>query len=137
MPVVTALPKIVQYLYVEDAGPSDDGYGSTVCPHCGSRGRYVHHFVTEGGHHAAAMSGCVKLFPVAKTAALQMKLSEKLRKLRAQYGKDAKLNSWDTKTKDALDAFFAGDITEDAMWTIQAREAQAAFNWRQRKGGRR
>jgi hypothetical protein len=138
MPTVTTLPKIIQYLHVTDAGPSDDGRGSTVCPHCGSPGRYVHHFVVEGGERAAAMSGCVKLFPVAKTAALQMKLSEKLRKLQGQYGKDATLNSWDTRTQEALDKFFAGEISEDEMWQIQTREAEAAFNWRQKKfGGRR
>ncbi len=138
MAVIHSLPTITRFLYIQDHGPSDDGQGSTTCPHCGAHGRYVHHFIVEDGSHLAAMSGCVKLFPASPVAVEHQKLEDKLRKLQADYGKDAHLNTWDTRKMEAIEGFYGGEITEeDALRTIKMQTAAAAA-WRQKKyGGRR
>ena len=133
MPVIHSLPTITQFLYITDAGPSDDGQGSTVCPHCGSPGRYVHHFIVEGGEHRAAMSGCVKLFPVHPIALRHQKLEDKQRKLTQQYGPDAHLNSWDAKIMEAIEGFYAGTLTEQDAYRVIDNQTAAATQWRERK----
>jgi len=129
------LPKITRYLHVVDHGPSGDGRGSTTCPHCGADGRYVHHFETELGP-AAAMSGCVKLFPSTFPAREEMRLQEKERKLRQQYGEDAHLNSWDTKIMEAIEAHHRGELDEAQVERTARMQKAAAQQWRDNKYGK-
>jgi len=75
-PKITAtqtLPEILAVTGVRDYGPSD-GEGSTACPHCGSRGRYVISFVCADGSRRGAMRGCVNLFPIARETSRAAKL---------------------------------------------------------------
>lgn len=60
---VQGLPRIIRYDHVDDSGE----YGNATCPHCGAKGRYVHHFLTDEGPRAA-MAGCIKLFPTSPVA---------------------------------------------------------------------
>lgn len=132
---ITGLPKIVEYLNMTDAGPCDDGPTDT-CPHCGSDGRYVHYFKCDDGSTRGAMSGCVKLFPVSRVVSEHMKLADKERELKA---KGWKLNSWQTKMLEAVEAFYRGEITEDdAIRTIGSqKDAQARYRAAKNPGGRR
>ena len=131
MNTVTSLPMIVEFTGIKDHGPSDDGRGSTVCPHCGADGRYVHHFKTADGSRLAAMSGCVRLFPVHPLAARQHKIMEK-----ESQGK--KLNGWDEKILDTIQAWQNGSMSEtDAEYAVKREEA-SRNQWMSKKfGGRR
>jgi len=134
---VAALPKIIRFIALHDAGPSDGGKGNDVCPHCGADGRYVWEFECDDGTRRGAMRGCVKLFPTSRTALEDQRLIEKEQELRRSYGPQAKLNSWDTKIRTALDEYFAGRMPEaEALRTIE-REKAAAAAWRSRKFGGR
>lgn len=131
----TPFPKVIQFLGITDGGPCDDG-PTAMCPHCGADGRYIHWFVTDDGHTRGAMAGCVKLFPVSPIAAAHQKLVEKEADLMKRFGRDAHLNSWDTKKMQTIEAFYAGEITEaDALRTISYQTA-AATSWRRSKGSR-
>ena len=135
-PDPSTLPRIIQFTGMHDAGPADPRPNG-VCPHCGADGRYTHFFKCDDGTERGAMSGCIKLFPVAPTALEQKRLMDKERKLQQTYGKDAHLNSWDTKIQEALDKFFAGEIDEaEAMRVASYQKAQTQA-WRDRKYGRR
>lgn len=128
MLAVATLPRITRFLGTSDGGPSD-GKGSAICPHCGSTGRYVHYFEVEGGERRGAMSGCIKLFPVSPIAEADMALSERHRDLVKRFGKDAKLNPWDTRIREAIDAFYSGTMSErTTLDHIQwARQAAATY----------
>jgi hypothetical protein len=131
--VKTDLPKIVRFLDFMDYGPADGGQGSTTCPHCGSPGRYVLTFLCDDGGRYSAMRGCVKLFPTSRIAVEDQKLVERLAELRKTYGPEAKLNSWQARIREALDAFYAGEANEtDTIRTID-RENAAMKAWRSKR----
>jgi hypothetical protein len=119
-------PRIIAHLGVTDHGPSDDGRGSTTCPHCGADGRYVHHFLLENGTKGAAMSGCIKLFPMSELAIEQKRINEKESSRR-------KLNSWDEKALDAIEAVIAGSMDEDTAVRIVRQQKAACAAWVSRK----
>lgn len=139
-PKITAtstLPRIVEFLGIADHGPCDDGEPSAYCPHCGSGGRYIHQFRCEDGTTRGAMSGCVQLFPISPIAKLQAELCEREADLQKRFGKDAKLNSWDQKAREAITAFYAGTLTEaQALQAVQF-QMRAKASFRQQKYGKR
>lgn len=116
---VQSLPRIIRFLDTTDAPDS-------CCPHCGATGRYIHRFVVEDGRHLAAMSGCVKLFPVSPVALEEARL----RKKAADYAKRGrKLNRADSDALDAIDGFYAGTVEERraldmVRWAKQANTAK-------------
>jgi hypothetical protein len=96
------LPRIVRFLGTDDAPESK-------CPHCGATGRYIHRFIVEDGRTLAALSGCVKLFPVSRVALEE----QRLRKKAADRAKNGwKLNRNDLDALAAIEQFFAGEIDE-------------------------
>lgn len=98
------LPRIVRFL------GTDDSAGSS-CPHCGATGRYIHRFIVEDGRTLAAMSGCVKLFPVSAVANEE----HRLRKKEREYAKkNWTLNRDDQNALTAIADFYAGTIDETA-----------------------
>ena len=113
-----SLPTIVRFIGTSDAPGSS-------CPHCGANGRRVHRFLVSDGRTLGAMSGCVKLFPVAPIAREDMRLRDK----EARYA----LNGWrlgrdDQAARDAIRAFYDGHGSElAAMDAVQlARSASRA-----------
>lgn len=106
------LPRITRFLGTTDSGPCEGGEPTAICPHCGSGGRYIHYFECEDGTTRGAMSGCVQLFPIHPIAADDMALRERERDLQQRFGKAAKLNSWDQKIREFIDAFYAGTMDE-------------------------
>lgn len=126
------LPKLVQYLYTHDGGPCDDGPTAT-CPHCGADGRYVHWFKTADGDMRGAMSGCIKLYPVSPVAREDMRLREK----EADYAKSGwQLPSWDKKMQQAIEAFYAGTLSEAQAVKDITRQKAAAAQYRRQRGRR-
>jgi hypothetical protein len=131
MPVLASLPRIVRFLGTSDAGGPD-----AECPHCGAKGRYVHSFECEDGSRRGAMSGCVKLFPVHPIAQADMALRGRERELRTRFGATAQLNSWDQRMRVAIDAYYAGTMTEGDALVCLRTESQSKANWRRAKRGR-
>jgi hypothetical protein len=125
---LASLPRIVQFLSTDR-----EGFGAE-CPHCGALGSIVHTFRTEDNQTRGAMSGCIKLFPIAPIAYQDLKL----RKKRVDYEKKGwKLPSWDEEKQKAIEAFYANEITEDrAMVIIRCAEGRAANYRKRRFGGR-
>jgi len=82
----------------------------------------------ETGKTAAAMSGCVKLFPVSRVAIEEARLKKKLEGYVKQYGASAKLNRRDTEALDAIEAFYDGVRDERSVLAIVdgAKKANAA-----------
>lgn len=96
------LPRIVRFLGTDDSPDSE-------CPHCGARGRFIHSFIVEDGRRLAAMSGCVKLFPVSRVALEE----QRLRKKAADRAKKGwVLNRDDRRALDAIERYFAGELEE-------------------------
>jgi hypothetical protein len=96
------LPTIVRFLGTDDSPDSS-------CPHCGCTGRYIHRFVVDDGRTLAAMSGCVKLFPVSRIALEEQRLMKK----KADYEKKGwHLNRDDSAALEAIARFFAGEFDE-------------------------
>jgi hypothetical protein len=126
---IQGLPRIIEYLNMTDAGPCDDG-PTDICPHCGSDGRYVHYFKCDDGTTRGAMSGCVKLFPVSQVVAEDMKLQDKARELK---GKGWKLNSWQTKIGEAIQAFYRGEVDEAETMKVITRQKNAMAQYRANK----
>lgn len=124
---LVSLPRIVRFLSTDREG---DG---AECPHCGARGSVVHTFLTEDNRTRGAMSGCVKLFPIAPVANEDLKL----RKKEVAYKKKGwNLPSWDADARTAIDRFYAGEIQEvTAMALVRNAKARAA-NYRARRFGR-
>ena len=122
-------PKIVEYITMIDGGPCDDG-PTSVCPHCGSDGRYVHYFKCEDGGEYGAMSGCIKLFPVSPVVSEHMKIADKARELKA---KGWKLNSWQTAILEAIQAFYAGTVDEAETMKVITRQKNAMAQYRANK----
>src|SRR5215468_8520593 len=122
---LATLPKLVQFLYTYDGGPCDDGATAT-CPHCGADGRYVHWFKTEDGETRGAMSGCIKLYPVSPVAREDMRLREKAREYAT---KGWKLPSWDLKMIEAIESFYAGELSESQAIKDITRQKQAAAQY--------
>ncbi len=119
---INTLPRIIAHLYVVDHGPSDDARGSTNCPHCGAYGRYVHHFLLEGGVKGAAMSGCIKLFPISELASEQQRIHKKKASGR-------RLNSWDEKSLLAIEEVGAGTMSEEEALRIVHKQQAACSAW--------
>lgn len=107
-PAIEQLPRIVRFIGTDDCPDSS-------CPHCGSTGRYIHRFIVEDGRTLAAMSGCVKLFPVSRVAAEEQRLVKKLA--------DFKKRGWnlgrnDREALDAIARFYAKEIDERRALSI-------------------
>jgi hypothetical protein len=122
------LPRIVRFLETHDGGP-----GGATCPHCGATGRYVHTFEVEGGRRLGAMSGCVKLFPVAPVAREEARLRKK--------GEDYRKRGWDLNRDDqaaldAVEAYYAGTVSEAHALSACARAKAAARDRFMRRGQR-
>lgn len=131
------LPEIIAITGMEDHGPSD-GEGSTNCPHCGARGRYVWSFICADGSHRGAMRGCIQLFPGANSRYAKLvqqafdKRDETLEFNRAvgAGGRPRKLASWWQEMIDAVEEFAAGrlpdhDAIQAATLKMQQRIAIA------------
>jgi hypothetical protein len=119
------LPRIVRFLGTDDCPDSE-------CPHCGARGRFIHHFVLENGEHHAAMSGCVGLFPVSPIAREEARLRKKLadHKKRGWVG----LNKGDTEALEAIEAFYVGIGDElHAMALVRSAKKANAARFRGRR----
>jgi hypothetical protein len=115
------LPRIVRFL------ESEDSPGAS-CPHCGATGRWIHRFQVEDGRTLAAMSGCVKLFPVSRIATEEARLRTKLTKYLKSYGPNAKLNRRDAEALQAIEDFYAGMSNEQRTLSIidSAKRANSA-----------
>jgi hypothetical protein len=99
------LPAIVAIVGVKDGGPTDGGYGSAICPHCGAEGRYVYSFICEDGKRRGAMAGCLKLFPKSNAPASRLVIEAHKRMREAAEAKPPrKLASWWQAMIDATDA---------------------------------
>lgn len=91
----------------------------------------MHTFRTEDGRTRGAMSGCIKLFPIAPIANEDLKL----RKKRIDYEKRGwKLSSWDAEKVKAIELFYANEITEDRAMVVIRCAAGRAANYRARRG---
>lgn len=111
MAPVSTLPRIVRFLGTDDCP-------GARCPHCGAEGRWVHRFVTDDGRSLAAMSGCVKLFPVSRVAQEEARLRQKLAGYVKSYGAGARLNQRDTEALEAIEAFYAGTQDERGALSV-------------------
>lgn len=121
--ITDALPRIVRFL------GTDDSAGSS-CPHCGSTGRYIHHFVVADGRTLAAMSGCVKLFPQSRIASEEQRLRKKSDE-RAKKG--WKLNFADRQALQYIEEFYAGTRDEaSAIREVDHAKRVNAFGARRR-----
>ncbi len=119
------LPRIVRFLGTDDSPDSS-------CPHCGATGRYIHRFQVENGTFAAAMSGCVKLFPVSRIAVEEQRLRKKL----GDYAKRGwnSLNRRDTEALAAIEDFYAG--TRDERSALSVVNGAKAANQSKYRGPR-
>lgn len=100
-----SLPRIVRFL------GTDDSPGA-ACPHCGAEGRWVHRFEVEGGRTLGAMSGCVKLFPIAPVALVALELDARVR----DYHKRGwQISGWLAQALNEVDAYYRGERTEDSV----------------------
>ncbi len=129
---IARLPRIVRYIDRVDAG------GGASCPHCGATGRYI--FTAEvqdeqgSRRRIGAMAGCIKLFPVAPIAREHAAYLEKLARYERNGWKG--LPSWDRDALDAIEAFYAGTMSETlALATVRAARARAK-TWRTMRGRR-
>jgi len=127
-----SLPTIIQFTGMHDGGPCDDG-PTAVCPHCGADGRYVYFFKCDDGTSRGAMSGCIKLFPVSPVAKIQERLVKKQHELRVKYGKDAHLNSWQSKMMDSIETFQAGGMDEATCLSQIAYQEQRQSDYRAKR----
>lgn len=124
------LPKIVQYLGRSDAGE----YGADNCAHCGAKCRYQVEFLGSDGKTHRAAAGCIKLYPVSKVAgehaAIDTRRNDREKKGQA-------LASWDIAKLEAIEKFYAGDVTEDHVLTVILNENGRRSTWiRRNRGGR-
>lgn len=95
--IAVCLPRIVRFL------GTDDCEGAS-CPHCGATGRYIHRFRVDDGRTLAAMSGCVKLFPVSRVAIEEQRLLKKLSDYKNRGWRS--LNQRDTEALAAIYSFY-------------------------------
>lgn len=131
---MSALPtaRRVAVIDVQDFGPSD-GEGSTNCPHCGARGRYVYRFVCDDGVVRAAMRGCLQLFrpadgPVAKAT------ERAFEKASAAKRDGRRLASWFAEILEATTALGAGTLSvADHRAIVLAAESRRRA-WLDRNG---
>jgi len=131
------LPRIIYVEGIHDGGPMSDG--GTYCPHCGAEGRYVYHFVCEGGERASAMRGCFGMWPKHQFAELAARLKDKEREYaeRSKKGREWKLCSWDREMLDAIEAFAHGTLSEsEAAQRIHDAKVKAKA-YRDRRHARR
>lgn len=81
------------------------------------------------------MAGCVKLFPVSPVALEEQRIQER-RKDREKNGR--KLASWDVKKLEHIEAFYAGQSTEDAVLAEIRAQNSRRDAWMKKNGyGRR
>lgn len=126
---ITALPKILFFTGLHDAGPADGGKGSDLCPHCGADGRYTYLFHCDDGSDRGAMAGCVKLFPVSEIAQAQQAAMAK---------EPGRRNSWDKTILQAVEDLRVGAISEARALAIVREQKRSRQAWQARKfGGRR
>ncbi len=120
---VATFPRIVRFLGTSDS-PGDS------CPHCGAEGRYVIHFQTESGARGGAMRGCIKLFPTSRIALEELRLTDK----QAKYAKQGwTLNRVDTRALEAIQAFYAGTMTESqALGAVDGAKMVNTARYRRR-----
>jgi Zn ribbon nucleic-acid-binding protein len=88
-------------------------YGSTVCPHCGSEGRYIYTWEEDGVSHAA-MAGCYKLLTKKIEKSDENRYFELLAEKQA---KNKPLNGWDKRIIGLLKAQESGKASES--WVQQ------------------
>jgi len=113
---VSAFPRIVRFIGTDDCPDSS-------CPHCGCTGRYIHHFQVQDGRTLAAMSGCLKLFPVSPLAAEEKRLLDK----QTKYAKQG----WvlNRRDKEALTAISAAiDGNGDERWALSLAKGAKQSN---------
>lgn len=139
-PGISSYPKRIVTLETIDCGPMEDGGGN--CSHCGAEGRWIHRFLCDDGKIYGAMSGCIKLFPLARKTRLTIMADGAMDKLKANSrGKEAKLASWFSTTMDALRKLERGEIDLKEAEGIASREWGRREAWLidngYRKGGRR
>jgi len=121
---VQALPRIIRFIGTTDAPDSQ-------CPHCGARGRFIIHFVVEDGRTLGAMRGCVQLFPASQIAREDLRLMEKAKGLEK---KGWHLNRGDTRALEAIERFYAGEITErEALNSVEAAKRANVENFKRRQ----
>lgn len=124
------LPEIIAITGMRDFGPSD-GEGSTNCPHCGARGRYVWSFICADGSRRGAMRGCIQLFPQAVGSSRYAKLIQEAFDRRGKAAEEGKkLASWWQEMIDAAEAFGAAQLPdhpaiEAAILTLHRAVAEA------------
>lgn len=128
-PLYLNLPRIVRFLGTDDAGEDR----TAKCPHCGAKGRYIHHFITEDGRQRGAMAHCFRQFPIHPFAKIAADLEEKERKVRQS---SRALARWDQRVLEALDAYYAGSMCEDGVYDAINRARAAKRAWMQRRGYR-
>ena len=132
---LASYPRIIAFTGTHDGGPCDDG-PTAVCPHCGADGRYVHFFRCDDGREYGAMSGCLELFPVSPVARIQKRLMDKERALRARYGPDAHLNSWQAKMAESIRVYQGGGMDEQTCLSQIAWQQQRMNDYRRQRRGR-
>lgn len=121
MQALASLPRIVRFLETQDCPGAS-------CPHCGATGRFILRFVVSDGRTLGAMRGCVQLFPVSQIAREEERLARKAKQY-AQRGWS--LNRADTEAVDAIEAFYAGTLTErDALSAVRSAKARNTARYR-------
>lgn len=119
---IQSLPRVLYVKHRTDAGE----FGAATCPHCGADGRYVIHFVCEGGIERAAMAGCFKLFPKSALADESLKILER-KADREKQGRS--LASWDLRKWEAIEQVAAGTMTVDEAQRIIRAENLRRREW--------
>lgn len=120
------LPAIIAITGMHDYGPSD-GEGSTCCPHCGARGRYVWSFICADGSRRGAMRGCIQLFPKAIGSSRYFKLIQEAFERRDKAKEEKKnLASWWQEMIDAAETFGTAKLPDhDAIQAATLKLQQA------------
>lgn len=88
-------------------------YGSAVCPHCGSEGRYIYTWEEDGVLHAA-MAGCYK----SLTGNIEKSDKDRYFEILAEkQAKNKPLNGWDKRIISLLKSLESGKASES--WVQQ------------------
>ena len=118
-------PKIIAFTGSYDSGE----YGNATCSHCGAKGRYYRTFVCDDGTARSAMSGCITLFPMSPLAKEHSKVLDKVRSGR-------KLNNWDNKKLEAIEAVIAGTMSPEQALGVVYEQNRRRQEWLGKKGYR-
>lgn len=123
---VVGLPRIVRFIRTDDCPGG-------ACPHCGATGRWIHVFQTEDGRRMAAMSGCLKLFPVSRVANEEARLRKKLEDYRKRGWNG--LNRRDTEALDAIVAFYENGMGDErsVLAIVDGAKRANQVRWNRRR----